>query len=77
MDKKYTTLTIRKETSHKLRRLAIDEDMRMNDLINVLVDSYLSNKTKLDFVDDDLKEMGETKLKGKPKASPGVDKKET
>lgn len=65
MDKKYTSITIRKETSHKLRRLAIDEDMRMNDLINLLVQSYLANKTSLDFIDDDLKEMQESNLKSK------------
>ena len=59
MTSKYTTITITKETSAKLRHLAIDEGMRMNVLISALIDSYKENKQPLDFIDDDLKEMAE------------------
>ena len=59
MTSKHTTITVTKETSAKLRHLAIDEGMRMNVLICALIDSYKENKQPLDFIDDDLKEMAE------------------
>jgi hypothetical protein len=55
---KYTTITVRKETSKALRQLALDEDLRMNVLLTNMIKCYKNHSGNLDFIDDDLKEMG-------------------
>ena len=62
---KYTTLTVRKDTSKALRQLALDEDLRMNVLLTNMIKCYKTHNGNLDFIDDDLKEMGEDAKKPK------------
>lgn len=59
--RKYTTITIPVELSATLRKLAIDDRLRMVELLKRMIDAYNSRKQNIDFVDNDLKEMRENK----------------
>jgi len=56
MDAKWTTITVSKEASKELRRLAIDLDMRPGKALDYLVKFY-KDHSKKKSIDDDLKEL--------------------
>jgi hypothetical protein len=45
--------------------MALDEDLRMNVLLTNMIKCYKTHNGNLDFIDDDLKEMGEDAKKPK------------
>ena len=58
MDKQYTTITISRELSAKIRKLAIDEGLRVSVLLEAMLTAYKNSpKFDLSFIDDDLKEL--------------------
>jgi hypothetical protein len=65
MDSKYTTITVTRDLSKKLRKLAIDKDMRTSELLEFM----LNELVKKDFevlkseVDKDFEELGIKKKK--------------
>lgn len=60
MDSNYTTITITKELSQKIRIEAIKKRMRTGAFIEMLLDVYLQNDLKalFDEIDLDMKELG-------------------
>lgn len=64
MDKKYTTITISRSLSAKIRKLAIDEGLRVSVLLEAMLTAYKNRpKTDLSFIDEDLKEFMSSKNK--------------
>jgi hypothetical protein len=56
MEQKWTTITVSKEASKELRRLAIDLDMRPGKALDYLVRFY-KDQAKKKSIDEDLKEL--------------------
>lgn len=63
MDKQYTTITISRELSAKIRKLAIDEGLRVSVLLEAMLTAYKNRPKDLSFIDDDLKEFMSSKNK--------------
>jgi hypothetical protein len=63
MDKKYTTITITKEISKRLRLMALRNDMKTQDFLCFMLDTIENQADKVLFneVDEDLKEINKKK----------------
>jgi hypothetical protein len=76
MDSKYTTITIPKELSYRLRKLALDKGMKTSKVLELLIDQMESKDAKKIYelnvkkweelkaeTEEDLKEFKEIKKK--------------